>query len=263
MPKRFRVACHLITWGEEPQENLEKVLWEVKNAGYDGVEGVSAATPQELVERATLAAGIGLRIVNIRGAASSLEDIRHNAVLGNAAVEVSPGPRSEFGGAEAAEADFERAARKLDEVVDYAVSLGLKPYHHAHVWTMIETKEDADLLLRHAPRLWLLLDTGHLLAAGSDPVEVVRAHGPRVAHVHLKDFYAEDPNWSHRQPDPWKNARFELLGKGNRGMDVPGVLHGLEQAGYEGWISVELDWHRLPAGECARLNRQYLASIGY
>ena len=36
----------------------------------------------------------------------------------------------------------------------------------------------------------LLLDTGHLVFAGGDPVAVARRHGARIVHVHCKDVRA-------------------------------------------------------------------------
>ncbi len=67
MPKKFKVACHLIPWQGEQNRNLEKVLGEVREAGYEGVEGLSADSPEKLVEIATTAATFGLHIVNVGG----------------------------------------------------------------------------------------------------------------------------------------------------------------------------------------------------
>ena len=52
---KFRLACHLIQFGGEQQDNPEKVLREVADAGWDGVESVPMENAEELVEMATLA----------------------------------------------------------------------------------------------------------------------------------------------------------------------------------------------------------------
>ena len=263
MPKKFKIACHLIQWEGEEKEAPEKVLREVKEAGYEGVEALSAESPERLVELATLAARIGLRIINMRGP-TPIEMLKYNITLGNDAAEVPSRSRSEFGGAEPTEQDFIKAANSIREPIEFAVAHGIKPFHHAHLWTMIETKEDADMLLCHAPNLWLLFDTGHLIAARADPLEVLRVHGKRIGHVHLKDFYADDPkNWNHRSSEFWEEGRFAELGKGNMGLDVAAVLRGLEQVGYDGWISVELDRAPRPPAESAKVNREYLRGLGY
>ena len=129
---------------------------------------------------------------------------------------------------------------------------------------MIETVEDAAKLLNAAPGLYLLFDTGHMLAAGSNPLDVFdKQLGDRIAHVHLKDFTAEDPGtWKHGVSKWMEDGRFEELGKGNMGLDVGAILNELKKAGYDGWISVEQDQatHHSPA-ETAKVNMEYLRSL--
>ena len=49
---KLRFACHLIQFGGEPQENPEKVLREVADAGWEGVESVPMEGADGLVEMA-------------------------------------------------------------------------------------------------------------------------------------------------------------------------------------------------------------------
>ena len=67
MAIKFRFACHLITWGGEPSQNPEKVIKEVADAGYEGIEGLPIKSPENLVEMATLTAKYNLHIVNVGG----------------------------------------------------------------------------------------------------------------------------------------------------------------------------------------------------
>lgn len=128
---------------------------------------------------------------------------------------------------------------------------------------MIETVEDAEKLLSACPGLYLLYDTGHLTAARSDALKVFDKLGDRIAHVHLKDFFAKDPKtWDHRKSKWWNDGRFEELGKGNTGLDIKAILKGLESVGYDGWISIEQDQptHHSPA-ETAKINLEYVKSL--
>ena len=93
---KFRLACHLIQFGGEQRDNPEKVLREVADAGWDGVESVPMEDAKGLVEMATLARSLGLHIVNAGGA--GLDKIRFNITLGNNAAEVPSLRRSEWGG---------------------------------------------------------------------------------------------------------------------------------------------------------------------
>jgi sugar phosphate isomerase/epimerase len=69
------------------------------------------------------------------------------------------------------------------------------------------------------------VDTGHVLRIGEDPVAWIKALGPRVHNVHLKDF--SDAKTEH------------VLGKGK--LDVVGVLKALKEVKYEGTLDVEYE----------------------
>ena len=263
---KLRFACHLIQFGGEQRENPEKVLREVSEAGWEGVESVPIDGAESLVEMATLARSLGLHIVNAGGA--GLDRVRFNITLGNNAAEVPALRRGEWGGANPSDADFENGARTLDEILNYCDDHNIKGFHHAHLGTMIETVEDAERLLSVAPSLWLLYDTGHMLAAGSDPMKVFDSEllRNRIGHVHLKDCHADDPEtWDYKSQRFGEKARFAELGAGNLGLDVKAVLEGLESVGYDGWVSAELDrpYPPRPPAEAAKVNREYLRSLGY
>ena len=264
---RFKLACCLIQWAGEETENLDKVLKEVAEAGWDGVESYVIASADELVNVATLAGHYGLHWVNMI-CRQPIDMVKYNITLGNSAVEVPFRWRGDFGGDDPADEDFERAARSLDDVVAFAKAHRVKPYHHAHLGSMIETVQDAERLLTKAPDLWLLLDTGHLLAARSAPLQVFQSAilRNRIGHVHLKDCHVDDPaSWNHRSQEFGERARFAELGKGNMGLDTRAVLQALEEVGYDGWVAVELDRPYLTpsAAEAAKVNRDYLRGLGY
>lgn len=127
---------------------------------------------------------------------------------------------------------------------------GLQPVFHHHVDTSVETPDDIDRLLE-LTELELCLDTGHLIAAGGDPLATLRRWGHRVGHVHVKDAL----------PD----GTFCRLGAGS--LDLEAFLDALRALGYEGWIVVEQD---APNGgqdlgqiiADLRHNREVLAELG-
>ena len=265
---KFKLACHLIQFAGEQNENPEKVFREVAAAGWDGVEGVSISSSDNLIEMATLASRFGLHLVNVGGHGAAIDAVKYNITLGNDAAEVPGLGRSDWGGDNPTETDFEQAAQTLDEILDFCDQHNIKGFHHAHLGTMIETVEDAEQLMSVAPKLWLLFDTGHLLAAGSDPMQVFDKPilRNRIGHVHLKNFHANDPqSWNHRTQKFGEQGRFAELGVGNVGLDVEAVLSALAEVGYEGWVSAELDrpYPPRPPAEAAKVNREYLASLGY
>ncbi len=262
MPQ-FRIACHLIQFEGRQNTEPEWVLEAVARAGYEGCEGFGPQTPEQLVEIASLAARYGLHIVNTGGPTPE-ERVRYNVTLGNGAVEVPAARRGDYGGPNPTDEDFARAGATLEGTIAVCHEYHVKPFHHAHIGTMIETREDADRMLAATPGLYLLLDTGHLTCAGSDALETLWAHRDRIGHVHLKDFYADDPTtWRWPESKFWEEGRFKELGDGNMGLDVPGVLRALEEIGYDGWVSVELDRASMDMAEAAQYNRDYLRRLGY
>ena len=69
------------------------------------------------------------------------------------------------------------------------------------------------------------VDTGHVLRTGENPVDWIKALGPRVHDVHLKDF--SDANTEH------------VLGKGK--LDILGVLQTLKEVKFSGILAVEYE----------------------
>ena len=121
--------------------------------------------------------------------------------------------------------DYRQLAQGLDRVVEIAERHGLRASYHPHLTTIVEGPEQVDRILAMS-RIGFCPDTGHLAAGGGDPVDLIRRHADRVTHVHLKDF----------TPEPFG---FHPLGRGT--VDLPGVLKTLDDAGYDGWVTVELD----------------------
>jgi len=258
---KFRIACHLCGWPRDMREEPLTVMNIVRDAGYDGVEGIGAKTADELVELAVMAAEHGLRLVNAGGPDPATK-ARFNATLGNDAAEV---PAERKKGHEPDDAELTAMTDSLKPHIAGFAALGLKPFHHIHVGTILETTEDCARVLERVPDLWLLYDTGHLLAANSDPMDVLARWPHQIGHVHLKNFWTQDPaaGWDRHQPDFWKTSRFCDLAEGNTGFDVGAALAGLADAGYQGWISIEEDHPRRDIVDVVTDNREFLRKLGW
>ena len=257
----FRMAAHLCGWPGEVVADRRRVMEIVRDAGYDGVEGFRAESADDLVELGALAAEHGLHLVNT-GADDPAAKARFNATLGNDAAEVPAGRKP---GHEPSDAELDGLTEALKPHIAAFAHLGLKPFHHIHVGTILETPDDCARVLERVPDLWLLFDTGHLLAANADPMDVLARWPDRIGHVHLKNFWTQDPaaGWDRHKPDFWKTSRFCDLAEGNVGFDVGAALAGLEDAGYEGWVAVEEDHPRRDIVAVVNDNREFLRTLGY
>jgi sugar phosphate isomerase/epimerase len=258
----LRIACHLCGWPADVMADPMRVLDIVRDAGYDGVEGMGAQYAEQLVELAAAAAQRGLKLINV-GSKDFARKVEFNATLGNDALEV-PAARRDPSHPDVTAADYDRAAEELAEPCRLAEAYGLLPFHHIHVWTMLETVDDCRELLARRPELRLLYDTGHSRAANDDPMGVLAEFPKQIGHVHLKNFYANDPSgWDHRADDFWQKNRFCDLREGNTGIDIGAILDGLAKADYTGWVSVEEDHPQHDIIEVVTDNRKFIRELGY
>ncbi|MEO5763605.1 MAG: TIM barrel protein [Vicinamibacteria bacterium] len=142
--------------------------------------------------------------------------------------------------------EWKTAIETLETIAHRVMSEhGLNVVVHHHAGTYIETPEEVERLLEGTkPELVnLLLDTGHYVYGGGDPVELSKRHGSRIRYVHLKDTdKAQLDNIRGTDigmQDAWKRGIFCALGEGV--VDFKGVACELAKYNYEGWMIVEQD----------------------
>jgi inosose dehydratase len=133
---------------------------------------------------------------------------------------------------------------RLNEVAHHLRRHGVRMAFHHHMGTVVQTEAEIDRLMAGTDDdVGLLLDTGHLVFAGGDPVAVTRRHGARIVHVHCKDIrpavlaavLRDDRSFLRSVLD----GVFTVPGDGS--IDYAAVLRELRQAGYGGWLVVEAE----------------------
>lgn len=142
-------------------------------------------------------------------------------------------------------AGWKRFAEGLKRAEEVARERGFEPAFHPHTSTHVEAPWEIDCMLEVSD-IGLLVDTGHLLVGGSDPVQALRDWGPRVNYVHVKDarldIVREVVAEGAGALDAWQRGIFCELGQGD--VDLDAFFRELERVGYDGWICVEQD--RIP-----------------
>jgi inosose dehydratase len=145
---------------------------------------------------------------------------------------------------------------------------GLRTVFHPHCGGYVETPREIDALMRRTDptRLGLVLDTGHLVYGGGDPLRVFNEHCDRVWHVHFKDCDLSVATAARAQGLGYlaavRSQLFCELGSGV--VDFAAVTEALRQARYDGWIVVEQDvfpGYGAPK-ESAQKSRDYLRNLG-
>jgi len=130
----------------------------------------------------------------------------------------------------------------LDRIADHAAERGVVAVVHPHIGTLVESAEDVQRVV-DGSHIGFCIDTGHLAAAGADPVAITLANLDRVKHVHLKDVdtakaakvVAKELTFS----DAVADGMWQVLGEGD--VDIRAMSEALEGAGYDGWYVLEQD----------------------
>ncbi|MGW9195513.1 sugar phosphate isomerase/epimerase family protein [Micromonospora chersina] len=163
------------------------------------------------------------------------------ACPGNPGRMARPGTPTDLASALPAAAWPDFAAR-VQQAADRCRDRGLEPVFHYHLGTDVETEAEADRLLELTD-IAICLDTGHLALAGGDPVAAVHRWAGRIGQVHLKDAdlaaHARVRAAGGGLMDMVAAGGFCALGRGD--VDLAGVLAGLDEIGYTGWLVVEQD----------------------
>lgn len=145
---------------------------------------------------------------------------------------------------------------------------GLRTVFHHHCAGYIETPEEVDKLLQStdATLVGLVLDMGHYMFGGGDPLGALKKYSDRIWHIHFKDCHPLVAERSRIEEwDYFKsvaNGVFCELGKG--AVDFQVIVKQLKSQKYSGWIVVEQDV--LPGmgnpKTCAKYNRNYIKTLG-
>jgi inosose dehydratase len=142
--------------------------------------------------------------------------------------------------------DLDRLAAGLAGAQAIAGRFGLTPSYHPHLGTIVETPQALDAIMERTD-IGLCPDLAHLAAGGGDPAAIIRRYGDRIPYVHLKDLARED-------------LSFTPLGAGD--LDLEDVLAALDETGYDGWLTVELDATDGDPADAARESAAFLSARG-
>ena len=294
----MRVGNAPVSWGvyeaDRPNPPFGKVLDAIAEAGYEGTElgpyGYLPTAPDALdreLRSRRLALGSSFVALPLEDASQRARSVAQALVVGRLlktqgvaevilADDEDPA-RQRIAGCVPADgsAGWSDAAWREAVATVHAVAralaeeLGMRAVVHHHAGTFVETPAEIERLLEQTDpeTIGLLLDTGHAVYGGADPLDIVRRHGPRVRYVHLKDAQRAElervRGGGVTMPEAWKRGVFCPLGEGV--VDFPAVIEALRRAAYQGWMIVEQDVVPDAAGklnpdpsESARRSRAFL-----
>jgi inosose dehydratase len=229
----------------------ERVLDAMAAAGYEGTELGPLGYLGEGPSLRGRLDSCGLELVGAFVQPLGAVDAILDAIAGTGAKPVlaDAGPR-----------DGEPRWDDIQRAVELARSRGFEPTFHPHMETRVQSPGEIDHLLERTD-VGLLLDTGHLAAAGGEPAQAMRDWGERVNHVHVKDVRLRVLRRAASWDEAWRGGVFCELGMGD--VDLDSFFAELD--GYTGWLVVEQDWVPKPGEdpsaqiEAQARNRRWLA----
>jgi inosose dehydratase len=264
-----RIGINPITWTNDDLPELggstplETCLAEAAEAGYAGIE-LGNKFPRRAAELAPILARHRLALISgwysgrllERSVAEEIEAVEdHLALLAALGCRVmvfaeTTGGIGDDRGARLsrrprlAEGDWRDFAAKLTAIAGHLADRGVAMAFHHHMGTVIETEAEIDRLMAlTGPAVGLLLDTGHLVYAGGDPLAVARRHIARINHIHCKDVRRPVLERARARDSSFLDAVvdgvFTVPGDGS--IDYAPLFAVLTQAGYRGWLVVEAE----------------------
>ncbi|MEM3469861.1 MAG: sugar phosphate isomerase/epimerase, partial [Thermoproteota archaeon] len=208
----LRVGAQLIIWGVKPIENLESVLSEVREAGYEGIETSLEIVSKDIMETKRLLFENGLRLVALHmgiGDIGQVEQAVKSLEKLNGEYLTFSGP-----GGKGSEEDYLKCAGFLNTVGKICREHGIKTCYHNHGHEIANNQRGIRIIIQNTePELvGLCVDTYWVKFGGADPLQFIKTNKERIVYLHLKDGSDED----------MKNRRFSELGKGS--IDFPAIL---------------------------------------
>lgn len=140
--------------------------------------------------------------------------------------------------------EWARFGERLNEVASFINQRGLRFAYHHHLGTAVETAEELQRFFDATEdHVGLVLDTGHAVGGGIDPVAIVRDRPERISHVHCKDVrsevFEEQKSEGASFLDGVIAGMFTAPGDGD--YDFQPFIEELARANYSGWIVIEAE----------------------
>jgi inosose dehydratase len=152
----------------------------------------------------------------------------------------NPGRGGEDAALRLDDARWRKLVFNVERAAEIARDRGYEPVFHHHTSTYVEGVPEIERFLEDTD-VELLLDSGHLLVAGGDPVRALGDWGERIGAIHIKDVRLNvlEQVKAERADTltAWRRGLFCALGQGD--VDLDGFCAALD--GYDGWVVVEQD----------------------
>ena len=153
---------------------------------------------------------------------------------------------------------------RINEISKMMMDEGMPLAYHHHMGTVIETENETRRLIENTKdTVKLLIDTGHMLFAQGNSIQLAEDFCERLIHVHCKDIRKDILEKSLKNDSTFRQAfldgAFTVPGDGC--IDYIPFLKVLHKKDYKGWLVVEAEQDPAKANpfEYAKIGFNYLS----
>jgi len=256
-----RIACQTIVFGNPTiKDNLAAYAEIVKNIGYDGIEIGARHLYQDKPEYyGDLFSKLNLKLAALHVGGDFTDKNSVQQQLDNMKTTIAFGkklgcPYIFLSGSYKegkTPGDYVTESESYKEIGKACNSAGLKLCYHNHAWEFINNGEGMKILLREIPSdlMKLVPDVGWVEVGGVSSVQFLKDNIDRVEALHFKDFMGRT-----------RPFEFTELGTGITPFkEIYKYVTGLNR---DWWISAEQDQTKLEPKEAARINCEFIKSLG-
>ncbi len=267
----IRYGTNPIAWSNDDDHSigrdisLERCLEEASRIGFDGIEkghkfpsdaeGLKAALApyglayisgwhsmrllERSVEEEKAAIQPHLDVLQAFGCSVCIVCETTGSVHGEIATPLSRRPTLQ-------PADWAGFCADVEQIARHCNSRGIRLAYHHHMGTVVQTSGDIDAFMAHAgPHTGLLLDTGHAVFAGADPVALAERYMHRVVHIHAKNIRPAVREAAVADGVSFLQAVrlgvFTVPGDDEGCVDFTAVLRIAARHAYSGWLVAEAE----------------------
>lgn len=264
---KAKLAYTVWQWGTETKDQFIQALKDITEVGYDTFESVKAAInvfdgkPEPFLEicHEYKVKPNGFYF-HLNGKwDNDVEDVEKKlpfmAACGINRMNVQA---TGVQGRPANQEELDYDLKAITAIAKMAKPYGIIPCLHPHYNTTVMYESEIDFILQNTDPNMVAFgpDTAHLKAGNCDPVAVIKKYADRVKFTHLKDINESGVEAAGMQAGVEVYTNFRELGEGV--VDFPGVFKVLDDVGYDGYLTVELDRSRYSNKESAAISMAYM-----
>ena len=135
---------------------------------------------------------------------------------------------------------FQRCVEDVLAICDYAAALGVRTVIEDQGFVFNGAENCLRLCSLSDERIGIVADVGNCLFVDEQPQHFIRAVGPRICHVHLKDYLVTDAPHGEKRSYRTKGSKYltdERIGAGH--IDYDAVMDAFDAVGYGGMYALE------------------------